>query len=99
MDKKYILKNYFFEKLSGKYDLSKFSCNSDDLSEFIKNDALKQQKENLSTTQLVLCDNEIIGFFSLLADTINMKYIQDKISIETIKEHKPQIKHLPGVKK
>jgi len=98
MDKQYILKNYSFEKLSDEYDLSKFDCNSDDLNDFIKNDALKQQEENLSTTQLVLCDNEIIGFFSLLADTIKMNYIQDTITIETIKEQKPQVKHLPGVK-
>lgn len=98
MNTDYIINNYKFEKLNKKHNLSKFLYESDDLNDFIKNDALKQQEENLSTTQLVLCDNEIIGFFSLLTDTIEIKYIQDNKSIGSIKGHKPQVKLLPGIK-
>ena len=98
MDRKYILSNYIFEKLTEKHDLSKFDCGADDLNDFLKNDALKQQKENLNVTQLVICDNEIIGFCSLLADTIKIKHIQDKKTIMPIKEKKPRVKQLPAVK-
>lgn len=98
MNKKYILDNYLFKKLSTDYDLAKFSCDCDDLNDILKNNALKQQEENLSRTQLVICDNEIIGFFSLLADTIKIKDIKDKVTIESLKEHKPRVKHLPGIK-
>lgn len=60
---KYILNNYLFKKLSVKHDLSKFNCDSEDLNDFIKNDALKQQNEKLNITNLVVCNHEIIGFF------------------------------------
>ena len=98
MDKKYILNSYSFEKLSEKYDLSKFDCGSSDLNDFIKNDALKQQKDNLNITRLIICDNEIIGFFSLLADTIKINRIRDEITVKSIKEQKPRVKQLPAVK-
>jgi len=98
MDKNYILNNYTFEKLSKNHNLSKFDCGSDDLNDFLKNDALKQQEENLNITQLVICDNEIIGFFSILADTIKISHIRDKETIGIIKEQKPMVKNLPGVK-
>ena len=98
MDRKYILDNYLFKKLSVKYDLSKFNCDSDDLNDFIKNDALKQQEEKLNITQLVICCGKIIGFFSLSADTLRLKDIREDKTKKTIKSHIPQSKELPAIK-
>lgn len=78
MNSEYIKKNYKFEILNEKQDLSKFECDSQDLSDFLKNHALKQQKMNLSLTQLVICDKHIIGFVSILTDTIKLNIIKNQ---------------------
>ena len=77
MDIEYIKENYYFEILNEKHDLSNFECYSNDLTNFLKNDALKQQDMNLNLTQLVICDNEIVGFFSLLTDTLKLKTLEN----------------------
>lgn len=77
MDIEYIKENYYFEILNEKHDLSNFECDSTDLTNFLKNDALKQQDMNLNLTQLVICDNEIVGFFSLLTDTLKLKTLEN----------------------
>ena len=46
MDVEYIKNNYHFETLTDEHDLSDFSCDSEDLNDFLKNDALPQQKKN-----------------------------------------------------
>ena len=43
MDIEYIKENYKFETLTEKHDLSNFECDSADLNDFLKNDALNQQ--------------------------------------------------------
>lgn len=76
MDIEYIKENYYFEILNEKHDLSSFECDSEDLTNFLKNDALKQQDMNLNLTRLVICDDEIVGFFSLLTDTLKLKALE-----------------------
>ena len=78
MEISYIKENYRFEILSDKHDLSKFNCGVVDLNNFLKYDALNQQDMNLNLTHLVICDDEIIGFVSLLTDTIKLKTIEDR---------------------
>ena len=85
MDIEYIKNNFYFEILSSKHDLSNFKCASDDLNDFIKNDALRQQEMNLNITQLAICDGEIIGFVSILTDTLKIKTIEDKSLKEEMK--------------
>ena len=48
--------------MTEKHDLSQFESKSKDLNDFIQNDALNQQKLNLNINQLIICDNEIIGY-------------------------------------
>ena len=45
MDSKEIIENYHYEKLSAEHDLSDFSCGVDDLDEFLKDYALREQEE------------------------------------------------------
>ena len=93
MDIEYIKDNYKFETLTEKHDLSNFECGSDDLNDFVKNDALIQQQDKINITKLITCDDEIIGFVSLLTDTIPLKNIRDE-NIEKVPKKKP----LPAIK-
>ena len=86
MEISYIKENYRFEILPDKHDLSKFNCGVVDLNNFLKYDALNQQDMNLNLTHLVICDDEIIGFVSLLTDTIKLKTIEDRGLKNEIKE-------------
>ena len=85
MDIEYIKNNYRFETLTKNHDLSNFECECDDLNEFLKNDALKQQEEKLNLTKLITCDGAIIGFVSLLTDSMKLKLLRDKVEKEKIK--------------
>lgn len=76
-----IIENYHYEKLSIHHDLSNFSCGVEDLDEFLKEDALKQQEKNLSVTYLAIFKNEILGYVSILADRIQCKTISHKKGI------------------
>ena len=42
---KYIKDNYYFETLTPTHDLSDFVCESEDLTNFLINDALEQQTD------------------------------------------------------
>lgn len=85
MDIEYIKNNFHFEILSEEHDLSNFKCASDDLNDFLKEDALRQQEMNLNITQLAICDGEIVGFVSILTDTLKIKTIKDKSLKEEVK--------------
>lgn len=74
-----ILENYHYEKLSPMHDLTKFSCGVDDLDEFLKKDALKQQDNNLNVTYLAVWEDEILGYVSILADKVECKKIDKNI--------------------
>ena len=101
MDIEYIKENYRFETLTKDHDLSNFECDSEDLTNFLKDDALTQQKRKLNLTKLIICDDELIGYVSLLTDTIPLKDIRDE---ETRKDIKNQLnitskkRKLPAIK-
>lgn len=78
MDIEYIKQNYRFETLTDEHDLSNFECDSEDLTNFLKDDALTQQNRRLNLTKLIMCDSEIVGYVSLLTDTIPLKDIRDE---------------------
>jgi len=97
MNTEYILENYEFEKLTDKYELSSFKCEDEDLTDFLINDAIEQQKEKLNATQLIVCDNIIIGFVTLLADKLKLTKLPDKTK-QNIKELLPKMKEAPAIK-
>lgn len=73
-----IKERYYFETLHEEHDLSDFDCGDEELNDFLKNDALKQQSEKLNVTKLALYDGKIIGYASLLTDTIILRKIKDE---------------------
>ena len=101
MDIEYIKENYRFETLNGKQDLFDFKCESDDLTDFLKDDALTQQKSKLSLTKLIMCDDTVVGYVSLLTDTILLKDIRDgdtKHDIKNLLNITSKKRKLPAIK-
>jgi hypothetical protein len=98
---KEIKENYYFENLTENHDVTHFDCGDDDLNDFLKNDALKQQNANLNVTKLVIYKGDIIGYFSLLTDTLILKNIRDtdlKRDIKDMLEIKSKNRKLPAIK-
>ena len=96
-----IKEKYHFENLTEDHDLSEFDCGDDDLNDFLKNDALKQQKSRLNVTKLILYEGKIIGYVSLLTDTLVLKNIQDEkiqLNIKNQLEIKSKNKNISAVK-
>jgi len=58
------------EALNNDHDFSDFHCVSEDLDDFIKNDARREQECMLSRTYLFSYDGSVIGFVSLSADSV-----------------------------
>ena len=95
---KEIKENYYFETLTENHDVTHFDCGDDDLNDFLKNDALKQQNANLNVTKLVIYKGDIIGYFSLLTDTLILKNIRDtdlKRDIKDMQKSNQKIENYP----
>ena len=93
--------NYYFETLNDNHDLSNFDCGDYDLNDFLKNDALKQQNANLNVTKIIVYNRKIIGYASLLTDTLILKNINDenlKMKIKGKLGVKSQNRNVPAVK-
>lgn len=91
--------NFKIQLLNPDHNLSNFDCGDEDLNEFLKNDALLEQKKKLNVTHIIFYKSEIIGYFSLLTDKINVKDIKNseiKANINLNLENK--YKTIPAVK-
>lgn len=60
------------------------------MDEFLKEDALKEQEENLNVTYLAVYENEIIGFVTILND--NVPYNIVKKNVKTKYKSYPSVK-------
>ena len=62
------------EKLSDKNLLltKSFDCGDQDLNEFLKDDALKHQKERIAATYICFYEGKVVGYFSWLTDAIEI---------------------------
>lgn len=58
-------------------DLSFFNCNSEELNDFLKTNALLDQNNLVNRTRLCFCNDSLAGFYSLAADTIETKNVID----------------------
>jgi GNAT superfamily N-acetyltransferase len=55
-----------------KHNPTAFDCGHEDLNDFIKNDCPGQIEKRLSVTKLALYDGAIVGYITLLADSITL---------------------------
>ncbi|MBQ6100123.1 MAG: GNAT family N-acetyltransferase [Methanobrevibacter sp.] len=96
-----IIDNYYFETLNETHDLSYFDCGDEELNDFLKNDALKQQNEKLNITKLIMFDGKIIGYTSILTDSLILKNINDeklRLKIKGKLGIKSKNRNVPAVK-
>jgi GNAT superfamily N-acetyltransferase len=66
--------------LDRNHNLSSFNCLSQELNDFLKKDALADQNNMVSRTGLCFWNNELVGFFTLVADTIEAKAVVDGLA-------------------
>ena len=64
------------EYLRDSHDISSFRCSNDDLNDFLKSDAKKSQEDLISRTYLCLWHDTILGYLTLVTDTIEVKLIE-----------------------
>ena len=55
-----------------------FSCSDTDLNNFLFEDAKKYTNELLAATFLVESEDSIVAYFSLINDSVNLKYNESK---------------------
>jgi GNAT superfamily N-acetyltransferase len=64
-----------FLPLSRDSDVFTFSCGHTDLDEFLHEDSIEYQQERLSVTHLAYLDDDLVGFFTLVTDCIDVKQV------------------------
>lgn len=61
------------ELLNAKYNLDPFDSGDEELNDFLKQNALREQQEFLSKTHLCFYKDRIAGFITLSADSVQVK--------------------------
>lgn len=64
------LNELHFDFLSEGSDLHSFRCSDNDLNEFLRDDALYYQQERLASTRLSYYHGTLVGYFTLVNDSI-----------------------------
>jgi GNAT superfamily N-acetyltransferase len=67
-----------YKLLSLNNDLSNFYCSDQELTDFLKEDALNNQQRNFSVTHLAYWNKKIVGYFSLITDCISVENIDSE---------------------
>lgn len=70
--------------LTKRYDCSSFCCTNTELNEFLKNDALLDQTLMVSRTYLCCQKKQAAGYFTLVADTLEVEAVGQIDKIEAI---------------
>lgn len=71
------------EIINGKHNVTNFNSYEQDLVDFLKDDALENQEQNLSVTFLLFYQNQLVSYLTLLTDRITLegnlqKYFREK---------------------
>lgn len=88
-------KHLTFSPLSSSIDLSSFDCGDKDLNEFLIDDALKYQQQNLAQTTCIFHKTELVGYFALTCDALVLSKTEKKSSLPRSKRI---LKNYPAIK-
>ena len=69
--------NLEFVFLNAGHDLSGFHSSEPELDEFLKEDALVSQNNLISVTRLVLLEGVVVGYFTLVNDSIEVRAVEE----------------------
>jgi GNAT superfamily N-acetyltransferase len=75
-----------------------FDCGDQDLNDFLRHDAEKYQTELLSHTDLALLDDRIVGYITLLSDSIVLKTPEKKSVLDKLSDQHRSIYAFPALK-
>ena len=73
-------------------NLTHFCCSEEDLNEYLKEDALKDLEFLYSITKVIEYHGEIIGYFTLVTDTISPKLVDAPVGIKYSYAKLPAVK-------
>ena len=62
--------------LSAKHNRASFNCTNHDLNDFLKNDAIENQEQMVSRTYVCFYEKQLVGFYTLTTDIIEVKHIE-----------------------
>jgi len=68
--------------LNEKYDLTTFFSTNNELNDFLKNDALNSQDVLISRTYLCYYEEALVGFLTLVTDTIEVKLVETSDGVD-----------------
>jgi GNAT superfamily N-acetyltransferase len=74
--------------LASRHDLFYFESANADLNDFLKNDALSDQKGMVSKTYLCCWKKTIVGYMSMVTDTFEVKVVDEENGIKGYPYHK-----------
>jgi len=74
--------------LNKRHDLTSFESTNADLNDFLKNNALTDQEWMVSKTYLCYWKKSIVGYITLVTDTLEVKVVDEEDSIEGYPYHK-----------
>ena len=77
-------KELSIELLNARYDLAPFDSGDDELNDFLKNDALNEQRHLLSKTHLCFYKDRVAGFITLAADSVRLDKLDQSQHIDGI---------------
>ena len=84
--------------LTPEIDLANFDCTNADLNEFLKDDALKHQEQNIAQTTCIFYDDELIGFYALVCDALDAELITKSQKRKMFPWKKRTLKSYPAIK-
>ena len=70
------------EVLTDAHGIGDFLSDNEELSAYLKENALEEQREKTSTTHVLIEEDRIIGYFTLLNDSIRVSNIKDEDNID-----------------
>lgn len=80
------------------HDVANFDCGDADLNDFLKNDAVKYQHDHLSHTRLVFLNGSLVGYLTLLADSIILMTSEKRRALDKTKAQIRSVFTIPAVK-
>lgn len=88
------------EKLTGDHNLSSFDCGDIDLNEFLADDALPFQDKRIATTYVVIIDEQVAAYFSLLNDKISRTDVSKSAwrKLKKLFDHSKHRSNYPAIK-
>ena len=75
-----------------------FDCGNPDLNNFIKDDALKHQAQNVAETTCIFYEDEPIGYYTLVCDSLDGELITKSQKRKLFSQKKRSLQSYPAIK-